>query len=60
MDSRTVEKPPRRRGAAEGCSSDDRTRCAKQRGPDAGLNFPEGRAYQHLEGLFLGQIYYLR
>ncbi len=60
MGTRTEEKQTGTRGAAEGCSSDDRTRCGKQRGPDAGLTFPEGRAYQHLEGLFLGQTYYLR
>ena len=60
MDARIEEKRIRRPGAAERCASDSRPRCGKERGPDAGLSFPEGRAYQHPEGLFLGQTYYLR
>jgi hypothetical protein len=54
---RTRPCPP---GAAERRLDDARCRCGRERGPDASLNIPEGRAYLHLSDMFLGKTYYLR
>ena len=60
MNIRTEDEQTPGRCAPERRAGETRPRCGKKCGPDAELTFPEGRAYQHLEGLFLGQIYYMR